>query len=173
MTTALSLFFGWTCLSGIVISALGHSAWLYKRSEDSLGRDETNHIATLRELNHLRSLEFISQDWLSADLRAHLSAALLPEGKYKSTENPEICLTTMGGKRAIGNIAAQTFAAPRPRRRTRRKRRGGKRLRHKMTSNIQARQSQAQRVYDEWYGLDQETGKDKPTSIEDEEELES
>lgn len=149
----MSLFFAFNCLTGLVVFATRNLYLLIRDLRKPTSEVETSEYARSRELNHLRNLSWPIDDYLSAGLRAHLqrqTSYLLnkkvsnPEGlkPYKYRKDDQIA--KYGG--------SSEMQARKPKKRTRRGKRGGKRVQRK--ANAQRSLS-----IDEFFGRQIESGK--------------
>jgi len=116
MFDKLVLYFGWSCLSGIITFAIGNIVFL-KRSEDSRGGDEI--ITFYGQLNQQKAQIFSEKDWLSANLSAHLRTK--EQQKLLKTKSKTIRLDSEELK-----FAAREPQAPNSFKKTRRGTRAGK-----------------------------------------------
>lgn len=128
----MSLFFAVNCLSGLVVFATRNLFLLIRDLKKPTSEVETSEYARSRELNHLRNLSWPIDDYLSAGLRAHLQQQTSchlnkkvsnPEGlkPYKFRKDDQIA--KYGG--------SSEMQARKPKKRTRRGKRGGKRVQRK------------------------------------------
>lgn len=115
MFDKLVIYFGWSCLSGIITFAIGNIIFL-KRSDDSRGGDEI--ITFYSQQNQQKAKEFSENDWLSANLSAHLRTKeqlkLKAKPKNNRLDSQEL------------QFAAREPQAPKSFKRTRRGTRAGK-----------------------------------------------
>jgi hypothetical protein len=128
----MSMFFALSCLSGLVVFAVGNIALLIRDLKKPTSEVETSENANRRELNHLRNLSWPIDDYPSAELRAHLQQQTSRPLNEK-VSNPE------GLKpykfRNVGQVATYERSsgpqAQKSKTRTRRGKRGGKRIQRK------------------------------------------
>lgn len=128
----MSLFFAVNCLSGLVVFATRNLFLLIRDLKKPTSEVETSEYARSRELNHLRNLSWPIDDYLSAGLRAHLQQqtsyllneiASNPKGLKPNKFRKDDRIAKYGG--------SLEQAARKPKKRTRRGKRGGKRVQRK------------------------------------------
>jgi hypothetical protein len=142
----MSLFFGWSCLSGLVVFAISNLFLLKRDLTKPTSEVETKSLYTqLEELNHIRNLSWPLEDHLSARLGAHLlqQNSHLSEGKENKPLRPKPNQSKMMAS-SLSKKAAQTRSTG-SFKKTRRGKRAGKRVQRRA-------QRQSQTTIESFFG---------------------
>lgn len=129
----MSLFFAINCLSGLVVFATRNLFLLIRDLKKPTSEVETSEYARSRELNHLRNLSWPIDDYLSAELRAHLQQQTSHQLNKKAS-NPQRGLKPYRFRNddQIAKYGGSSeMQARKSTKRTRRGKRGGKRVQRK------------------------------------------